>query len=30
VIDPELPGSGPVGIPGAAGQFLTSLITLKS
>jgi predicted MPP superfamily phosphohydrolase len=30
VIDPELPGPGPVGIPGAAGQFLTSLITLKS
>jgi predicted MPP superfamily phosphohydrolase len=30
VIDPKVPGSGPVGIPGAAGQFLTSLITLKS
>jgi predicted MPP superfamily phosphohydrolase len=30
VIDPEVPGSGLVGIPGAAGQFLTGLITLKS
>jgi predicted MPP superfamily phosphohydrolase len=30
VIDPKAPGSGPVGVSGAAGQFLTSLITLKS
>jgi len=30
VIDPKTPGSGLVGVSGAAGQFLTGLITLKS
>jgi predicted MPP superfamily phosphohydrolase len=30
VIDPKVPGAGPVGVSDAAGQFLTSLITLKS